>query len=98
VAGGWHDLASELPQEKAGAVEVAFGQSFGARPFNRAPMQQIVRLQMKGALEEIARRMLHHSTGKEAEHYPGDDFAIMGRKEQLPITPGREELFLCADG
>jgi len=44
MAGCWDDLASELPLEKVDAAKAVFGQARGVRPFDCAPMQQIVRL------------------------------------------------------
>ena len=44
MAGCWDDLASELPLEKVDAAKAVFGQALGVRPFDCAPMQQIVRL------------------------------------------------------
>ena len=81
MTGRLHDVTSELPKKKVSAAEAAFGQAFGARPFDSAPMQQIVRPQMKRALERMIRRVLHHPAGNEAKHHPRYDFALIAREE-----------------
>src|SRR6516165_4389192 len=56
-------------------------------------MQQVVGLQVERTLKETAGRVFHHATGKESQHQPGDDLAIIAGKEQLPVAPRRQKLF-----
>jgi len=81
MAGRWHQLTSELPKEKAGAAKAIFGQAFGASPFDSAPMQQIVRPQMKRAQEGAVASMLDYSARKETERHTSDDVAIIAREK-----------------
>jgi len=71
-----------------------FGEAFGARPFDSAPMQEIVRPQIQRALEGTVRRVLHHPAGKESKHHPSYGFTIIAREEQSPVPPRRKKLFL----
>jgi hypothetical protein len=43
-------------------------------------VQQIVRPQIKRALEGAVGRVLRHPTGKESQHHPGDDVALITRR------------------
>ena len=94
MAGRRHDFAAELPKKKISAAEAIFSQPFGACPFDCAPVQQIVRPQMKRAEERAMPGMLHHSRWEEAKHHPGYDFTVVACKKQPPIHPRSEELFL----
>src|SRR5271157_6015445 len=94
TAGGCHNFTPELPEEEVGAAKTISGEAFGARPFDSAPMQEIVRPQIKRALEGTVRRVLRHPAGKESKHHPGYDLTLIAREEQLPVPSRCEELFL----
>jgi hypothetical protein len=71
------------------AAKVAFAQALGARPFDRAPMQQIVRPQVDGAREGTTPCVLYHSAGKDVSSVSFtavDPASCFDRKDSVSIA------------